>query len=104
MENSQLSGYEWGLLFINNSQIINVFYVYTIKGWTFPILVKGNSTLATPPDEEEDDWDEDESSEVEDEGNKVYKNPRNSPSTLCPRDEEQATLLVAYWCNVQLII
>lgn len=25
---------------------------------------------------------------------KIYKNPRNSPSTLCPRDEEQATLLV----------
>lgn len=58
------------------------------------ILVKGNSTLATT-DEDDDDWDEEESSEIEDEGNKVYKNPRNSPSTLCPRDEEQATLLVS---------
>lgn len=71
---------------------------------TFSILVKGNSTLATPTDEDEDDWDEDESSEVEDEGNKVYKNPRNSPSTLCPRDEEQATLLVVTWFSVEFII
>ncbi|XP_060533491.1 sushi, von Willebrand factor type A, EGF and pentraxin domain-containing protein 1 isoform X2 [Cylas formicarius] len=50
-----------------------------------------STTIATPS-EDDDDWDEDESSEVEDEG-KIYKNPRNSPSTLCPRDEEQATLL-----------
>ncbi|XP_030753340.1 uncharacterized protein LOC115880296 [Sitophilus oryzae] len=55
--------------------------------------VLGNSTLPTP-NEDDEDWDEEEeSSEIEDEGNKIYKNPRNSPSTLCPRDEEQATLL-----------
>jgi hypothetical protein len=25
---------------------------------------------------------------------RIYKNPRNSPSSLCPRDEEQADLYV----------
>jgi hypothetical protein len=34
------------------------------------------------------------SDEVDDDG-RVYKNPRNLPSALCPRDEEQATLLVS---------
>ncbi|KAJ9588550.1 hypothetical protein L9F63_018088, partial [Diploptera punctata] len=33
-----------------------------------------------------------EADEVDDDG-RVYKNPRNSPSALCPRDEMQATLL-----------
>ncbi|XP_037811776.1 CUB and sushi domain-containing protein 1 isoform X2 [Lucilia sericata] len=46
-----------------------------------------------PQDDEDDDWDDDdESSEADDDG-RVYKNPRNSPSSDCPRDEEQATLL-----------
>lgn len=35
---------------------------------------------------------DDESSEVDDDS-RIYKNPRNSPSTECPRDEEQATLI-----------
>lgn len=39
-------------------------------------------------DEDDEDWDE-----ADDDG-KIYKNPRNSPSVECPRDEEQATLLV----------
>lgn len=60
-------------------------------------VVTANSTLATPSDDDDDDdSEEDDSSEADDEGSKVYKNPRNSPSTLCPRDEEQATLLVTY--------
>jgi hypothetical protein len=58
-------------------------------------------TVASPPagnksataDDDDDDWDDDDSSEADDDG-RVYKNPRNSPSTECPRDEEQATLLV----------
>ncbi|XP_074036911.1 hig-anchoring scaffold protein isoform X1 [Leptinotarsa decemlineata] len=50
------------------------------------------SSTASTVDEDDDDWDEPESSEIDDDG-KIYKNPRNSPSTLCPRDEEQATLL-----------
>ncbi|XP_073824682.1 hig-anchoring scaffold protein isoform X2 [Musca autumnalis] len=45
-----------------------------------------------PQDDEDDDWDEDESSEADDDS-RIYKNPRNSPSSECPRDEEQATLL-----------
>lgn len=53
----------------------------------------GTSTTTPTPDEDDDDWEEEESSEIDDDG-KIYKNPRNSPSTLCPRDEEQATLLV----------
>lgn len=57
-------------------------------------------------DEDEDDFDEDldsteigpggtssgGASEADDDG-RIYKNPRNSPSVLCPRDEDQATLL-----------
>ncbi|XP_021700723.1 sushi, von Willebrand factor type A, EGF and pentraxin domain-containing protein 1 [Aedes aegypti] len=44
-------------------------------------------------DDNDSEWDEDdESSEADDDG-RIYKNPRNLPSTECPRDEEQATLL-----------
>lgn len=43
-------------------------------------------------DDDEDDFDDDD--DVFDDDGRVYKNPRNSPSLLCPRDEEQATLLV----------
>ncbi|KAL7300726.1 hypothetical protein TKK_0006705 [Trichogramma kaykai] len=51
-------------------------------------------------DEDEDEWDEDNSREnnypskpeIDDEG-RVYKNPRNSPSAHCPRDEEQAEII-----------
>lgn len=43
-------------------------------------------------DDDEDFDDEEESSEADDDG-RIYKNPRNSPSVDCPRDEEQATLL-----------
>ncbi|XP_058446633.1 sushi, von Willebrand factor type A, EGF and pentraxin domain-containing protein 1 isoform X1 [Malaya genurostris] len=52
------------------------------------------TSVATETDDDNDsEWDEeDESSEADDDG-RVYKNPRNSPSTECPRDEEQATLL-----------
>lgn len=52
-------------------------------------------TVTEPTDDDDDsDWeDEDDSSEADDDG-RVYKNPRNSPSTECPRNEEQATLLV----------
>jgi len=47
-------------------------------------------------DSDEDDEDaDDEDDDVFDDDGRVYKNPRNSPSPLCPRDEEQATLLVS---------
>lgn len=46
-----------------------------------------------PDDEDEDEFDdEDESSEVDDDS-RIYKNPRNSPSSECPRDEEQVSQL-----------
>lgn len=50
--------------------------------------------VTEPPDDDEDD--EDDWDEADDDG-KIYKNPRNSPSSDCPRDEEQATLLVCSW-------
>lgn len=59
------------------------------------------STTPTPSEDDDDDFDEDESGEEIDDDGKVYKNPRNSPSTLCPRDEEQATLLV---CEMIVIL
>ncbi|XP_076642778.1 hig-anchoring scaffold protein isoform X2 [Halictus rubicundus] len=54
-------------------------------------------------DDDDDDWDDDEDDddddqayqtkpEVDDDG-RIYKNPRNSPSAMCPRDEKQAELL-----------
>ncbi|KAK7866166.1 hypothetical protein R5R35_001392 [Gryllus longicercus] len=52
-------------------------------------------TATAPPSEEasdEADSSAEADAEVDDDG-RVYKNPRNSPSALCPRDEEQATLL-----------
>lgn len=42
--------------------------------------------------EDDDDISEE---EVEDDG-RIYKNPRNSPSAQCPRDEEHANFLVSY--------
>ncbi|XP_050294789.1 uncharacterized protein LOC126734965 isoform X2 [Anthonomus grandis grandis] len=71
------------------------FLRFVILGLYVLHIASTNSTTPTP-DDDDDDWDEDESAEIDDdinEGNKIYKNPRNSPSTLCPRDEEQATLL-----------
>lgn len=52
-----------------------------------------STATEVPDDEDEDEFDDsDESTEVDDDG-RIYKNPRNSPSSDCPRDEEQATLL-----------
>lgn len=58
----------------------------------FPVLAVPLAQTEVPQDDEDDDWDEDESSEADDDG-RIYKNPRNSPSSECPRDEEQATIL-----------
>ena len=51
-------------------------------------------------DDDDDEWDDDNSKEdnypskpeIDDDG-RVYKNPRNSPSAQCPRDEEQADIV-----------
>lgn len=68
--------------------IFKKMFVYSFIGFSVP-------TVTEPTDDDDDsDWeDEDDSSEADDDG-RVYKNPRNSPSTECPRNEEQATLLV----------
>ncbi|XP_068084486.1 sushi, von Willebrand factor type A, EGF and pentraxin domain-containing protein 1 [Anabrus simplex] len=50
---------------------------------------KRYTATAPPPFDSDETVD---STEVDDDG-RVYKNPRNSPSALCPRDEEQATLM-----------
>lgn len=42
-------------------------------------------------DEDEDDDYDDSDTEIDDEG-RIYKNPRNLPSPVCPRNEEQAEL------------
>ncbi|XP_011341700.1 uncharacterized protein LOC105281865 isoform X2 [Ooceraea biroi] len=43
-------------------------------------------------EDDDDDDDDDPKLEVDDDG-RIYKNPRNSPSAQCPRDEEQAELI-----------
>ncbi|KAG6451661.1 uncharacterized protein LOC115444557 [Manduca sexta] len=50
------------------------------------------SPTSADDDDDEDDTTQQSRAEVDDDG-RVYKNPRNSPSAQCPRDEEQATLL-----------
>lgn len=44
------------------------------------------------PDEDEDEFDEDDDSSEADDDSRIYKNPRNSPSSDCPRDEEQVRI------------
>lgn len=58
-------------------------------------VTSNNNSNSNNDDDDDDDWDassEDDSQEADDDG-RVYKNPRNSPNTDCPRDEEQASLL-----------
>ncbi|CAH2986746.1 unnamed protein product [Chilo suppressalis] len=54
------------------------------------------SALPSPTVSDDDDDDDDTTpqsrADADDDG-RVYKNPRNSPSAECPRDEEQATML-----------
>ncbi|CAB3232407.1 unnamed protein product [Arctia plantaginis] len=50
------------------------------------------SPTAADDDDDEDETTQQSHADADDDG-RVYKNPRNSPSVVCPRDEEQATLL-----------
>ncbi|KAK2575996.1 hypothetical protein KPH14_007355 [Odynerus spinipes] len=67
------------------------------------------TTAVDATDDDDDDWDDDEDDdddddddddndnyhqkpEIDDDG-RIYKNPRNSPSAMCPRDQDQADLL-----------
>ncbi|XP_017883108.1 uncharacterized protein LOC108626764 [Ceratina calcarata] len=65
----------------------------------------GQQVAADDDDDDDDDWDEDDDEdddvddqtyqmkpEIDDDG-RIYKNPRNSPSAMCPRDEAQALLI-----------
>lgn len=59
----------------------------------FLVLSVPSAATEVPDDEDEDDFDDSEESAEADDDGRIYKNPRNSPSSDCPRDEEQATLL-----------
>jgi hypothetical protein len=61
----------------------------------FPASCAPQSTA--DPTDDDDDWEEDDDSVENSDDGRVYKNPRNSPSSECPRDEEQATLLVCVY-------
>ncbi|XP_001357308.2 uncharacterized protein Hasp isoform X1 [Drosophila pseudoobscura] len=71
--------------------------ILVYKVISVPTSTTGTSVQTTTEipqqDDDDDDWDEDDDSLESDDDGRVYKNPRNSPSTECPRDEEQATLL-----------
>ncbi|BFF94306.1 uncharacterized protein DMAD_11983 [Drosophila madeirensis] len=71
--------------------------ILVYKVTSVPTSTPGTSVQTTTEipqqDDDDDDWDEDDDSLESDDDGRVYKNPRNSPSTECPRDEEQATLL-----------
>lgn len=71
--------------------------LFSFRFWTFYAAVSVPSTpTEVPDDEDEDEFDDSEETSAEaeaDDDGRIYKNPRNSPSSDCPRDEEQATLL-----------
>lgn len=76
--------------------ILEVYFAeYTNHFSNLFIALSLPSTTVTdvPDDEDEDDFDDSEESAEADDDSRIYKNPRNSPSSDCPRDEEQATLL-----------
>ncbi|XP_076285732.1 hig-anchoring scaffold protein isoform X2 [Lasioglossum baleicum] len=65
--------------------------------------LRQQAAVVDDDDDDDDDWDDDEDDddddqtyqtkpEVDDDG-RIYKNPRNSPSAMCPRDEKQASQL-----------
>lgn len=69
-------------------------YSVCVCCFLFLFSVVSVPTVTEAPDEDDDDdFDEDEESSEADDDGRIYKNPRNSPSSDCPRDEEQATLL-----------
>ncbi|XP_050552078.1 uncharacterized protein LOC118277568 isoform X4 [Spodoptera frugiperda] len=76
---------------VNTMVKYNVLFAVTIA-----ISLATASALPSPTAADDDD-DEDETTQQSradaDDDGRVYKNPRNSPSADCPRDEEQATLL-----------
>ncbi|XP_038218678.1 uncharacterized protein LOC119837224 isoform X1 [Zerene cesonia] len=60
----------------------------------FSVALVAVSALPSPTTDDDDDEDDTTPSRADaDDDGRIYKNPRNSPSAQCPRDEEQATLL-----------
>lgn len=66
---------------------LNIWWIFLSAALSVP------SAVTDPDDEDEDEFDDSEESAEADDDGRIYKNPRNSPSSDCPRDEEQATLL-----------
>lgn len=70
--------------------------IFTFPFFYFPALSVPSTVTEVPDDEDEDEFDDSDETSAEaeaDDDGRIYKNPRNSPSSDCPRDEEQATLL-----------
>lgn len=58
--------------------------------FSYLFVVAAALTLTTDdPDDDDDDFDEEDESSEADDDSRIYKNPRNSPSSDCPRDEDQ---------------
>lgn len=49
------------------------------------LSVPSTTVTEVPDDEDEDDFDDSEESAEADDDSRIYKNPRNSPSSDCPR-------------------
>jgi len=87
----------WGAHGVSISQMTDscvtcVLAVISVPTSTMSTSIQTTSEIPQQ-DDDDDDWEEDDDSLESDDDGRVYKNPRNSPSTECPRDEEQATLL-----------
>lgn len=82
-------------IFEINFKVSTIFLSITNKLLDLFIALSVPSTTVTevPDDDDDDDFDDSEESAEADDDSRIYKNPRNSPSSDCPRDEEQATLL-----------
>jgi len=66
----------------------------------FPLdgLVQDEGAPQSPDNQDTDDDEYESGTEIEDD-ERVYKNPRNSPSAVCPRDEAHANFMVRLLLN-----
>ncbi|XP_034950831.1 uncharacterized protein Hasp [Chelonus insularis] len=77
------------------SLLIFFFFSYVVVS---EAKLQQQATIDANDDEDDDERDDDDDDidnsrpEVDDDG-RIYKNPRNSPSAMCPRDEKQAKVL-----------
>lgn len=78
------------------SMLLIWFFFTNLFLFLFPALSVPSTVTEVPDDDDEDEFDDSDETSAEteaDDDSRIYKNPRNSPSSDCPRDEEQATLL-----------